>query len=84
MSLGDKFQNFFYLFFKIHFWPRQISATYPPTYKGGIQNLKIYQFKKIYFHHTVIIPSTYKHASKNAFCSNFTIYLQKIHNNHVF
>ena len=43
------FKNFFYLFFKIHFWLRQISATYPPTYKGGIQNLKIYQFRKYFF-----------------------------------
>ena len=42
------FKNFFYLFFKIHFWLRQISATYPPTYKGGIKKHISYQFTKIF------------------------------------
>lgn len=69
MSLGDKFQKFFYLFSKIHFWLRQISATYPPTYKGGIKKHISYQFTKILF---IVnsLPSTYKDAFRMAIYFN--------------
>lgn len=73
MSLGDKFQKFFYLFFKIHFWPRKISATYPPTYKGGIKKHISYQFTKIFSKILFIVnslPSTYKHAFRMAIYFN--------------
>ena len=73
MSLGDKFQKFFYLFSKIHFWLRQISATYPPAYKGGIKKHISYQFTKIFSKILFIVnslPSTYKDAFRMAIYFN--------------